>query len=125
MPSAVSAWLTIAGTVLFTVYGQIVLKWQMSRAGTMPADFGDGVWFLVRQLANPWIVSGFLAAGLAAFCWLAALSRFELSFAYPFMASSFVLVLLLSVPLLGEQITLGKALAVTFVCLGLIIGSLV
>lgn len=124
MSSPVSAWLTIAGTVLFTVYGQLVLKWQMSQAGTMPHELGDSIAFLFRQLLNPWILSGFLAAGVAAFCWLAALSRFDLSFAYPFMASSFVLVLVFSALLLGEEITLGKVLSVAFVCVGLVIGSL-
>lgn len=123
MSSALTAWMTIAGTVAFTVYGQIVLKWQMSKAGSMPSEFGDSLAFLVRQLANGWVLSGFAAAGIAAFCWLAALSRFDLSFAYPFMASSFVLVLLLSAPLLGETITLGKVLSVVFVCAGLVIAS--
>ena len=115
---------TIAGTVLFTVYGQIVLKWQMSQAGDLPAGFGPGIQFVLRQLANPWIMSGFVAAALAALCWLAALSNFDLSFAYPFMASSFALVLVLSALLLGEDLTVGKVVSVAFVCVGLIIGSL-
>lgn len=123
MSNPVPSWLLIAGTIGFTVYGQLVLKWQMSQAGEMPAGIADSVGFLLRQLLNPWVVSGFVAALVAAFFWLAALSRYDLSFAYPFMALSFVLVLALSGLLLGEAITGPKVVAVLFVVTGLVVGS--
>jgi hypothetical protein len=27
-------------TIVFTVYGQLVIKWQMNNAGEFPLDFG-------------------------------------------------------------------------------------
>ena len=56
----------IALTLLFTVYGQLVLKWQMGGAGTLPPGGPDKLVFLLRQFLNPWVVSGFVAAFLFA-----------------------------------------------------------
>lgn len=116
-------YLYILGTILFTVYGQIVLKWQISQAGPLPIAFVDKSIFLLRQFGNLWILSGFVAAVIAALCWMAALTKFELSYAYPFMSLSFVLVLGLSVPLLHEAMTIPKILGIALIVVGIIIGS--
>ena len=116
-------YLYILGTILFTVYGQLVLKWQISQAGPLPMALMDKIIFLLSQFANLWILSGFAAAAIAALCWMAALTRFELSYAYPFMSLSFVLVLGLSVPFLHEAITAPKIIGMGLIVAGIIIGS--
>jgi len=116
-------YLYIFGTILFTVYGQLVLKWQISQAGPLPMGFVDKIIFLLRQFSNIWILSGFAAAVVAALCWMAAMTKFELSYAYPFMSLSFVLVLGLSAPLLHEAITAPKVIGMALIVAGIIIGS--
>jgi uncharacterized membrane protein len=54
---------------------------------------------------------------------MAALSRFDLNYAYPFMSLSFVLVLILSSWLLGEPLTLARALGVTLIVAGTVVAS--
>jgi hypothetical protein len=66
-------------TLLFTVYGQLVLKWQMGQAGSMPEGGIDKVLFLLQQFLNPWIISVLFAAFLASLDWMAAMTRFELN----------------------------------------------
>ena len=39
-------------TLLFTVYGQLVLKWQMGQARTMPEGGLDKLLFLLQQLVR-------------------------------------------------------------------------
>lgn len=108
-------------TLLLTVYGQLVLKWQIVQAGALPAGALTKLTFLLRLLLNPWILSGFLAAFMAALCWMAAMTKFELSQAYPFMSLAFVLVTLFSVAFLGEPVTWGKAVGTALVVIGLIV----
>lgn len=110
-------------TILLTVYGQIVIKWQVNLVGAMPVDLGDKIEFMFRLLLNPWIISGFLAAFLAALSWIAAMSKFPISYAYPFMSLAFVLVLILSNVFFKEPITLGKSVGMGFIILGIILGS--
>ena len=57
-------------TIAFTVYGQIVLKWQVIGAGAFPQTFSEKMFFLARLLLNPWVMSGFFAAFLAALTWM-------------------------------------------------------
>src|SRR5687768_7013156 len=64
-------------TLLFTVYGQLVLKWQMGQAPAMPDRGLDKLLFLLQQFFNPWIMSGFFSAFLASLAWMAAMTRFE------------------------------------------------
>lgn len=108
-------------TILFTVYGQLVIKWQVSIVGDLPLSITAKLLFLFRLFLNPWIISAFLAAFLAALSWMAAMTKFELSHAYPFMSLAFVLVLIFSVILFHEAITWQKIVGITFVIIGILI----
>jgi drug/metabolite transporter (DMT)-like permease len=113
----------IFGTVLFTVYGQLVVKWQVSKAGALPTAFSAKMLFFAKLILNPWIMSGMAAAFLAMLCWLSAMSKFELSYAYPFMSLAFVLVLILSAVLFHETVTVPKVLGLALVVGGIIVAS--
>ena len=89
-------YLLIFGTILFTVYGQIIIKWQVTNAGDFPVDLTGKLWFLLRLAINPWVISSLCGAFLAFICWMAAMTKFDLSYAYPFVSLSFVMVLILS-----------------------------
>src|SRR5215212_11300351 len=95
----------MAVTIALTVYGQLVIKWQVIDAGNFPSGWGDRISFLGRLLINPWVISCFAAAGIAALFCISALTRLDLSVAYPFMSLSFVFVLILSSVFFGEAIT--------------------
>ena len=75
------------------------------------------------MLVDPVVLSSFGAAFLASLAWMAALTRFELSYAYPFMSLSFVLVLAMSVAFLGETLTLNKVLGVVLIGIGTVVAS--
>lgn len=116
-------YLYIAGTVLLTVYGQIVLKWQVSHLGPLPAQTSDKLLVLGRLLLNPWILSCVAAALLAFLCWVVALTRFELTYAYPFVSITFALVLVLSALFFAETMTLAKVAGVALIIAGVALGS--
>jgi multidrug transporter EmrE-like cation transporter len=117
------SFLYIALTIAFTVYGQLIIKWQVSRAGAMPVDPNGKLGFMLGLLLNPWILSGLAAAFLASFCWMAALTKFPLNVAYPFTALTFVAVLLASGWLFYEPITLSKWIGMGLLVLGVVISS--
>jgi len=110
-------------TLAFTVYGQLVLKWQIGQAGPMPADSLAKLLFLLKQLLNPWIISGFVSAFLASLAWMAAMTRFELNYAYPYMSLAFVIVMVFSVLFLGELLTWQRILGTLLVMGGLVVIS--
>jgi multidrug transporter EmrE-like cation transporter len=119
-----SSWVFVAATVVLTVYGQVIVKWQAVRAGSFPSVGGaERVEYLARFFLTPWVISAFLAAGIAALAWIAALSRLDLSRAYPWMATSFIAVTLLSAWFFDERLGLWKVAGVALIVLGLIVGS--
>lgn len=113
----------VLGSILCTVYGQIIVKWQVAKAGALPDSFTERIPFMLHLLLNPWIVSSIAAGFGALLCWLAAMTKFELSYAYPFMSLAFVLVLVLSALLFHEALTAAKILGVLLIIAGIIVGS--
>lgn len=110
-------------TVLLTAYGQLVLKWRMNFLGELPADLYSKFVFLVKAIFDPYIFSSFGAAFIASLTWMAALSRFELSFAYPFMSLAFLVVLVASYFLLHEPLNAYKIIGMILIIIGLVIAS--
>lgn len=117
------SYIYIALTIIFTVYGQIVIKWQASNAGPFPEDFNDKLLFLLRLVFNPWVLSGLAAAFLASLAWMAAMTKFDLSHAYPFMSLAFVLVLFLSAFFFNEPLTFSKIAGMALIVGGILVGS--
>lgn len=113
----------IAGTIIFTVAGQLLIKAGMIEIGAIPSAWDGLPHFLVSALSNWKAVAGLMSAVAAAILWMGAVSRSDISFAYPFMALAIVLVLALSGLFFGEHVPLGRWLGVLIVCVGLIIAA--
>ena len=113
----------IALTIGLSVYGQLILKWRIRDVGPLPADSIEKLKFLVLLVFDPAIFSSFVAAFLASLDWMAAMTCFDLSYAYPFTSLSFVAVLLLSVWLLQEPLSWQKALGVALIVIGTAVAS--
>ncbi|MCC6610809.1 MAG: hypothetical protein IT515_14185 [Burkholderiales bacterium] len=110
-------------TIFLTVFGQVVIKWQVLAAGAFPADTPGKLLFLGKLLVNPWIVLALAAALGAAVSWMAAMTRLELSHAYPFMSLAFVLVFACSALFFHEPVTLPKVAGLVLISAGIIVGS--
>jgi multidrug transporter EmrE-like cation transporter len=113
----------VSMTIFFTVYGQLVLKWQVNEAGQLPVDLGGKIFFLFKLLLNPWIISGFVSAFVAALSWMAAMTKFELSYAYPFVSITFVLVVLSGAIFFNEPLSWPKIAGMVLIVGGILVGS--
>lgn len=113
--------LYIVSTVIFTVYSQLIIRWQVSNAGNLPVDFAGKVHFIVQLLMNPWILSSILATFFAGISWMLAMSRFEISYAYPWISINFVLILILGVLLFNESLGGAKLLGTFLIVAGIVL----
>ncbi len=113
----------IFATSGLTVYGQLIIKWRIAQLGSLPLEFVDKIKFLLGLLFDPAIFSGFSAAFLASLAWMVAMTKFELSHAYPFMSLNFVVVLLLSEWLLSEPMNIQKTIGVALIVLGTVVAA--
>jgi multidrug transporter EmrE-like cation transporter len=117
------SYLFIFLTIAFTVYGQMIIKWQASLTGGLPPGGMEKIWYLCRFLLNPWVLSAFASAFLASLAWIGAVSKLPLSHAYPFMSLAFVLVLILSGLFFQESITLPKIIGMALIITGIVVSS--
>jgi drug/metabolite transporter (DMT)-like permease len=76
---------------------------------------------LLGIFSVPWILLGFVSFGFSAVLWLCVLSRSALSYAYPMVATSYVLILVASSVLFREAITPLRVVGVAFICLGVVL----
>ena len=108
-------------TIALTVFGQIVIKWQTTAHGSKAGISLDGsLWQLFLQ---PWFLAAYGSAFVASLFWLLAVSRMDISRAYPFMSLSFPAVLLISHFWLGEQLAGLQIAGVALIMLGLALVS--
>ncbi len=112
----------IALTVLLTVAGQLLIKKGMLELGEAPSD-GTLIRFIISAFLNFKVIGGLTAAVGAAVTWMLALSKVDISFAYPFMGSAIVFVLALSPMMFGETVPWNRWLGVALVCMGLIVAA--
>lgn len=105
-------------TIVFTVVGQVLIKWQAMYAGSLPLSWPNRFTFFFRLLLNPWIIAGLLSAVVAAFAWILAMTRLPLSVAYPFVSLTYPLVFCLGWLLFGESLSGWRILGVLFILVG-------
>lgn len=103
------------------IYSQLILRWQVSLAGPLPETVMGKFYFILHLFTNMWIISGLIATFLAGVVWMMAMTKFEISYAYPWMSLSFVLVTLFSVMFLGESYNFTKVIGISLVVSGIII----
>jgi|tagenome__1003787_1003787.scaffolds.fasta_scaffold20212102_1 multidrug transporter EmrE-like cation transporter len=121
--SRASDHLYILATILFTVYSQLAMRWQVGVAGEVPTDAIGKARFIATLLMNPWVLSGILATFLAGVSWMLTMTRFELGYAYPFVGLNYVLVLAASVLLFHESLSGSKILGTVLVIAGVVVIS--
>ena len=109
-------------SVLFAAVAQVTLKVGMNRVtaanGGELALSGSSL----KQIAtSPLVWLGLLIFGCSAILWLFALSRASLSFAYPFAALGYVVIVAASILFLGEHVPPLGWLGVVCIVVGIVL----
>ncbi|MCL6432286.1 MAG: EamA family transporter [Anaerolineae bacterium] len=105
----------LLGAVCLGVVGQLLMKSGMNQVGAIER-FALGA--LLRIFSNPFVILGFASYGISSICYLMALSRLDLSVAYPTAGLGYVMVLLISSVVLREPVTPLRWLGVLLIFAG-------
>lgn len=112
--------ISIALSVILTVYCQLILKWRLGQITIQGENALEKAFALaVLPLQDLWIASAFLATFGGAISWMFAISKLPISIAYPFMSLSYILVLAGAAFFFEEGISLTKIIGTVLVMLGL------
>ena len=109
---------TVIGLILFSislgVMGQFFFKAGVTQAGGK-LPIGPA---MVMIFFKPLVFAGLVCYAVSTITWLAALSRAQLSFVYPLISISYILVMLVGVLFFHEQVPWTRWMGVLLICLG-------
>lgn len=107
--------LFVVGSVIFNVIGQFLLKSGVMKAGLNVIS----AMTVIKTIFTPLVLFGFVCYGISSIFWIMALSKNDLSFAYPLLLSlGLVLIVLISWVFLKEQMTLERIAGIMLVAIG-------
>ena len=123
------AWWSTFGLLLvamsLTVTGELLLKTGINRVGgDLNLSFSNILPAAVKLFTNFFIVGGFAFVFGGALFWLAVLSRWDLSLAYPLLSISYIIGIILSVLILKEKVSLLQVLGVLVIIGGVTLVSI-
>lgn len=88
---------------------------EIAGASSFVAQFAA---FLMRAFKNPFVIFGFLLYGVASLAWMIVVSRVPLSLAYPMIALTYVIVVIMSRVLFHEDVSPMRFASLGVICLG-------
>lgn len=110
-------------SVLGGALGQLILKRGMNSLGPLTLSISDLVPTLLKIALNPFVIVGLAIYVTSTVFWLTALSRVDLSFAYPFASLSYVIMLVASWQIFDESITPLRLLGTFIIVVGVLLIS--
>lgn len=106
-----------------TVTGEVMLKNGMNQHGELNISLQTAVPTAVKLFTNPFVLGGFAFVFGGALFWLAVLSRWPLSLAYPLLSISYIIGIGLSVLFFREKVSLVQLLGVFVIIAGVFLVS--
>lgn len=116
--------LYIVATIVLTLYSQLVMRWQVELAGALPSDVQGRLLFVAQLFLNPWVASSIVATLFSGISWMLTMTRFEISYAYPWIGLNFVLMFAFGVMLFGDSMSMAKFVGTLLVAIGIAVIAL-
>ncbi len=107
----------VLSSVAFGAVGQLILKAGMNSLGKVQLT-GET---LLHMATNPLLIVGIAIFLVSTVLWLLALSKADLSFAYPFLSLTYMAVLVGGAVLFHEQVTLTRVVGFAIIVAGVVI----
>lgn len=104
-------------SIILAVAGQILQK----VAATQPGNDGARMYALVRGVCSFYSLAAMACLGMGVLLWLIVLSRQELTFAYPLLSSSYVLITLYARFVLKEYVPTTRWVGVFVILCGIVL----
>jgi multidrug transporter EmrE-like cation transporter len=103
------------------VIGQLFLKQGLTQLGEYTLK--TVVTHLPQIFSNLLVLGGFLCYLVSSILWIVVVSRVPLSYAYPMIGLGYVFIVLLSIIIFKEEVSLVRWIGVGAICLGVFLIS--
>jgi multidrug transporter EmrE-like cation transporter len=107
--------------VLLNAIAQLVLKAATRRLGVLTPEHGALVDMGMRIIAQPLVWGGLACYALSVVFWIVALSRTDVSVAYPFLSIGYVVAAVAAWQFFGETLSAQRLAAIALICVGVVL----
>ena len=104
--------------VLLNAFAQISLKQGMRTIGRFAFSLENVLPIGTRVMLNPYVIAGLLCYVVSVIVWLLALSRVEVSYAYPLLSVGYIVAAFAGQILFQEALTPVRWAGIAVICLG-------
>ena len=118
--SAVSFALVLSG-VLLNAAAQLLLKAGTNAIGHFEFSVGNAVPIGLKVAGQPFILGGLACYAISVVVWILALSRVEVSVAYPMLSIGYVVNAVAAYLLFGEAVTVQRLAGIGIIVIGVYI----
>ena len=116
----VSFLLIITG-VLLNAFAQLALKASVRDMGAIQLSLSGSLPVAVRLAGEPWLWVGLGCYGVSVVVWILALSRVDVTIAYPMLSLGYVVNALAAWALFGEVMSVSRVLGIGIIILGVLV----
>lgn len=113
----------IVATVILNATSQLLMKTGMTQVGKAEMSASHIGGMLLTAATNPFVVLGLVTMTLSMGTHLMSLSRFDVSFAFPFLSIAYVIVAAWGYFMMGESVNLTRILGIGTILAGTVILS--
>lgn len=118
--NAVSLSLILSG-VLLNAVAQLALKASVKDMGALSLSLNGAVPLAVRLMGEPWLWVGLICYAVSVVIWILALSRVDVSIAYPMLSIGYIVNAIVAWLWLGEALGPGRLLGIGIIIVGVFI----
>ncbi len=111
------SWGMVLAYIVFNSFGALIIKYKINEMGTIQlSSFRFVIKYFYELIKSPLIICGIFSIFISAFVWMVALSRLQISIAYPVAVGlNFIVVVTVALIFFKEHLSVEKIIGIILI----------
>lgn len=111
------SWGMVLAYILLNSFGALIIKYKINEMGTIQlSSFRFVIKYFYELIKSPLIICGIFSIFISAFVWMVALSRLQISIAYPVAVGlNFIVVVTVALIFFKEHLSVEKIIGIVLI----------
>ncbi len=111
------SWGMVLAYIVFNSFGALVIKYKINEMGTIQlSSYRFVIKYFYELIKSPLIICGIFSIFISAFVWMVALSRMQISIAYPVAVGlNFIVVVTFALIFFKEHLSVEKIIGIVLI----------
>ena len=111
------SWGMVLAYIVFNSVGALIIKYKINEMGTIQlSSFRFVIKYFYELIKSPLIICGIFSIFISAFVWMVALSRLQISIAYPVAVGlNFIVVVTVALIFFKEHLSVEKIIGIVLI----------